>query len=48
MTTAATVVMVLICGFVWGGFVVLLTRAMLKEGAKSNGRMDEHPPHPSP
>lgn len=48
MTTGTTVIMVLICGFVWGGFAALLIRAMLKEGAKKSGRIDEHPPHPSP
>lgn len=48
MSTSAIVVMVSICGFVWGGFVLLLSRAMRKEGEKQSGRIDEHPPHPSP
>jgi hypothetical protein len=48
MSGSAIVVMVSICGFVWGGFLVLLTRAVRKEGAKRNGRLDEHSPHPSP
>jgi hypothetical protein len=31
----AIVMMVLICGFVWGGFLTLLTRALRAEGAKN-------------
>jgi len=31
MSTSAIVMMVLICGFVWGGFFVLLTRAIASE-----------------
>jgi len=48
MSGSAVVMMVVICGLVWGGFVTLLTRAVRKEGAKQNGRIDEHSPHPSP
>jgi hypothetical protein len=48
MSGSAIIVMASICGFVWGGFVLLLSRAVRKEGAKQNGRLDEHPPHPSP
>lgn len=42
MSSAAVVVMVAICGTVWGGFLVLLRRAVREEGRKAN------PPHPSP
>lgn len=48
MSADAVAVMAVVCTFVWGGFLVLLTRAMRKEGAKERERMDEHPPHPSP
>lgn len=48
MSTSAIVVMVSICGFVWGGFVFLLSRAVRKEGEKQNGRIEEHPPRSSP
>lgn len=34
MTGEAIVMMVVICGLVWGGFVVLLTRAIKREGSK--------------
>ncbi|MCP3957569.1 MAG: MetS family NSS transporter small subunit [bacterium] len=34
MTTTATVMMILICGLVWGGFVSLLFRAAKSEGRK--------------
>ena len=34
MTTTAWVTMVLICGLVWGGFGLLLTRALRSEGRK--------------
>lgn len=30
----AVVTMTVVCGFVWGGFVVLLARAIGREGAK--------------
>lgn len=46
MSADAVAVMAVICTFVWGGFIVLLTRAMRKEGAKERERMDEPPPHP--
>lgn len=48
MSSAAVVMMVAICGLVWGGFVVLLTRAVREEGRKASDRIDEQPPHPSP
>lgn len=48
MNMSAVVMMVVVCGLIWGGFVVLLTRAVRQEGAKQSGRIDEHPPHPSP
>lgn len=48
MSALAMVTMVGICGFVWGGFLVLLVRAVRMEGAKARDRLDEHPPHPSP
>lgn len=35
MSGMAIVMMVLICGFVWGGFLSLLVRALRAEGAKS-------------
>jgi len=34
MSTLATVMMVLICSFIWGGFTLLLARALRREGAK--------------
>ena len=34
MSASAVMMLVLICGFVWGGFVTLLTRAIRREGAK--------------
>ncbi len=34
MTTATWVTMLLICGFVWGGFVVAVTTAFRKESRK--------------
>ncbi len=34
MTTTAMLVMVLICGVVWGGFLTLLWRAFSREGKK--------------
>lgn len=48
MSSAAVVVMVAVCGLVWGGFAVLLNRAVREEGRKTRDRIDEHPPHPSP
>jgi hypothetical protein len=48
MSTSAVVMMVGVCCLIWGGFAVLLVRAVRKEGAKSAERIDEHPPHPSP
>lgn len=38
MSDLATVMMVLICGFIWGGFALLLARAVRREGAKTAGR----------
>ena len=34
MSPIALMVMTAVCGFVWGGFVVLLIRALRSEGAK--------------
>ena len=34
MTTTATLMMILICGVVWGGFATLLVRAVRREGRK--------------
>lgn len=34
MSPIAIKVMIAVCGFVWGGFVVLLTKALRSEGAK--------------
>ena len=34
MSTTAILMMIAICGLVWGGFLVLLTRAVRHEGAK--------------
>ncbi|HEX6200876.1 MAG TPA: MetS family NSS transporter small subunit [Thermoanaerobaculia bacterium] len=48
MSAAAVVMMLVVCSIVWGGFAVLLVRAVRMEGAKSRDRIDEHPPHPSP
>ena len=35
MSTSAIVMMILICGFVWGGFLYLLIRAVRSEANKS-------------
>lgn len=43
MSGQAILVMTLICGFVWGGFGVLLTRAIRRESVKR-----EHGKGPSP
>ena len=37
MTAAAWWMMALVCGFVWGGFGVLLVRALRREGRKGDG-----------
>lgn len=34
MSSTAITLMIVICGLVWGGFLVLLTRALRREGAK--------------
>ena len=34
MTTAAVVTMIVICGFVWGGFLGFLCRALYRESGK--------------
>jgi len=34
MTTSTVVTMVLICGFVWGGFLLALSTAVRKESGK--------------
>lgn len=35
MTLPALVFLVVVCGIVWGGFVVLLVRAVRSEGRKN-------------
>ena len=35
MSGSAMVMMILVCGFVWGGFVYLLVRAVRSEADKS-------------
>ena len=35
MSTSAIVMMVVICGFIWGGFLFLLVRAVRSEAGKS-------------
>lgn len=40
MTTPAIVTMVLICGIVWGGFAILLLRAVRSERQKRSQRDD--------
>jgi hypothetical protein len=35
MTTATWVTLVLICGFVWGGFIVAVATAFRKESEKA-------------
>ena len=35
MTGSAVVMMIAICGFVWGGFVIMLVQAIRNESAKS-------------
>ena len=35
MSTSAIVMMVMVCGFIWGGFLYLLIRAMRSEAGKS-------------
>lgn len=48
MSPDAVAVMAVICTFVWGGFVLLLTRAVRKEGAKESARTERaHPGPPS-
>jgi hypothetical protein len=48
MSPVALAMLIVVCGLVWGGFGVLLVRAVREEGKKSSARIDEHPPHPSP
>lgn len=38
MSGAAVVFMVLVCGFVWGGFAALLARAVSRERSKTTDR----------
>ena len=38
MSPISIVMMVLICGFVWGGFSLLLARAMRSEGSKKTSK----------
>ncbi len=37
LSGTAIVMMLAICGLVWGGFVILLTRAIRREGSSRNG-----------
>ena len=37
MSVSAIVFMVVVCGFVWGGFLTLLLRAVRSEGRKQSG-----------
>jgi hypothetical protein len=48
MSPVALAMMIVVCGLIWGGFGVLLVRAVREESKKSSARIDEHPPHPSP
>jgi hypothetical protein len=48
VSALAVAMMVAVCGLVWGGFGVLLARAVREEGKKTKDRIDEHPPHTSP
>jgi hypothetical protein len=41
VTTAAWVTLVLVCGFVWGGFATLLVRALRRERGRTAGRRGE-------
>lgn len=43
MEASSIIMFVLIAGFVWGGFLTVLTIALRKEGAKGSG---ERPPGP--
>ena len=43
MPTATWITMVLICGFVWGGFAMVLTKAIRSEAGKTDA-----PPHIAP
>lgn len=38
MSGLAVAMMVAICGFVWGGFLLLLGRALRSESRKARGR----------
>lgn len=40
MSTTAIVTMIVICGVVWGGFALLLTRAMRDESRKRSDSED--------
>ena len=40
MSPSAVVMMVLICGFIWGGFWAFLVRAIRREGDKQ--RVDKY------
>ena len=43
MSAAAVAFMILVGGFVWGGFVVLLLRAVRSEGRKERTRAGSEP-----
>lgn len=40
MSDLSVVFMVLVCGFVWGGFALLLTRAVRRESTKRRTSSD--------
>lgn len=37
MTSVAWMTLIAVCGFVWGGFLLLLARAIRREAAKARG-----------
>lgn len=39
MSGSAIVAMLLICGFVWGGFIILLVQGIRSERRKSGGEL---------
>lgn len=41
MTLTAWLTAIVICGFVWGGFLVLLTKALRSERAKRSDRSED-------
>lgn len=43
MSTLAVFVMTTICGIVWGGFTLLILRALRREAVKSKGNVTNGP-----